>query len=165
MPKIRKERLTAEVTGDFVVFLIGMRINAFWKLHKWIPVFMAMPRMLKELSEDDNSGLLCFRNRWAGRNFEVIQYWESFEKLRDYAHNKNAEHLPAWADFNKKVADDGSVGIWHETYLVQNDQFETVYQNMPLHGLGRAMGVVPAKGRRKTAKGRLGASRKEEDAG
>jgi len=165
MPQIIKERVTAEVKDDFVVFLIGMRINSFWKIHKWIPVFMAMPRMLNELSEDENSGLLSFRNRWAGRNFEVIQYWKSFKKLRDYAHDKNAEHLPAWADFNKKVADDGSVGIWHETYLVQEDQFETVYQNMPVHGLAKAMDVVPAKGPMETAKGRLGKSEKDEDTG
>jgi len=164
MAQIRKERLTAAVKENFVLFLIGMRINSFWKIHKWIPVFMAMPRMLKELSESDDSGLLCFRNRWGGRNFEVIQYWESFEKLRAYAHDNNAEHLPAWADFNKKVAEDGSVGIWHETYLVQADQFETVYRNMPLHGLGKAMEIVPAKGRRQTARGRLGA-KKTKDAG
>ena len=161
MPQIRKERLTAKVEDDFVVFLIGMRINSFWKIHKWVPVFMAMPRMLRELSKDENSGLLSFRSRWGGRNFEVIQYWQSFKKLRGYAHNNNAEHLPAWADFNKKIGDDGSVGIWHETYLVQKDQFETVYRNMPLHGLGKAMGVVPAKGYMETAEGRLGRSVKK----
>jgi len=163
MSEVRKERLTAKVEDDFLVFLIGMRINTFWKIHKWAPVFMAMPRMLKELSENENSGLLGFRNRWGGRNFEVIQYWESFEKLSAYAHNKNAEHLPAWADFNKKISDDGSVGIWHETYLVQEDQFETVYRNMPLYGLGKAMDVEPAKGHMKTAKGRLGT--KDENVG
>ena len=146
MAEVREERLTANVNDDFVVFLIGMRINSFWKVHKWAPVFMAMPRMLKELSQHESSGLLGFRYRWGGRNFEVIQYWQSFEKLRDYAHDKNAEHLPAWSDFNKKVADDGSVGIWHETYLVQKDQFETVYRNMPLYGLGKAKGRMGAGG-------------------
>ena len=165
MPQIRNERLTAEVKDDFVVFLIGMRINSFWKLHKWVPVFTSMPRMLRELSEDDDSGLLGFRTRWGGRNVEVIQYWQSFNKLRDYAHNKNAEHLPAWADFNKKVADDGSVGIWHETFLVQNDQFESVYRNMPVHGLGKAVGVVPAKGHLETAEGRLGKNVDNEGSG
>ena len=41
--------MTAEVEGDFVVFLIGMRVNKPWKIHKWLPVFLAMPRMIKEL--------------------------------------------------------------------------------------------------------------------
>jgi hypothetical protein len=29
------KRVTAEIEGDFVVFLIGMRINRFWKV--WQP--------------------------------------------------------------------------------------------------------------------------------
>ena len=43
------ERVTAEIEGDFVLFLIGMRINKIWRPDKWLPVFLAMPRMLKEL--------------------------------------------------------------------------------------------------------------------
>ena len=42
-------RTTARVDGDFVVFLIGTRINKPWKPQKWLPTVMAMPRMLKEL--------------------------------------------------------------------------------------------------------------------
>lgn len=37
MPPVIPERMTAKVDGDFVVFLIGMRINKPLKLHKWIP--------------------------------------------------------------------------------------------------------------------------------
>ena len=36
-----------EIEGDFVVFLIGLRINKPWMLHKWLPVFRAMPRMIQ----------------------------------------------------------------------------------------------------------------------
>lgn len=162
MARIKKARVTADIEGDFVVFLIGIRINAVWKLHKWIPVFRAMPRMLKELSTHNESGLLGFRSRWGGRNFEVIQYWRSFEKLHAYARNQDAEHLPAWADFNRLVADNGSVGIWHETYLVQDGQYEAVYRNMPPYGLAAASKVIPAAGRRKTAAGRLGRSQGED---
>ena len=49
MPEIAANRVTAHVDGDFVVFLIGMRINKPWKVHQWWPVITAMPRMLKEL--------------------------------------------------------------------------------------------------------------------
>lgn len=35
-------RMTADIDGEFVVFLIGMRINKPWKVHKWWPVFVAM---------------------------------------------------------------------------------------------------------------------------
>lgn len=50
MKKIIPQRMTAQIEGDFVVFIIGMRVNKFWKVHKWLPAAMAMPRMLKELS-------------------------------------------------------------------------------------------------------------------
>jgi hypothetical protein len=46
MAKVIADRMTAQMEGDFVVFLIGMRINSFSKVHKWLPVAMAMPRML-----------------------------------------------------------------------------------------------------------------------
>ena len=49
MPKLFAERISAEIKGDFVVFLIGLRINKPWKVHKGWPVFSAMPKMIKEL--------------------------------------------------------------------------------------------------------------------
>jgi hypothetical protein len=41
MNRIVKERVTARIDGEIVVFLIGMRINRFWKVHKWWPVAAA----------------------------------------------------------------------------------------------------------------------------
>ena len=46
-------RMTANLDGGFVVLLIGMRMNKPWKIHKWLPVFTAMPRLLRTLSEED----------------------------------------------------------------------------------------------------------------
>jgi hypothetical protein len=46
--------------GDFVVFLIGMRISRFWKFHKWIPVARAMPKMLVELSRSQIADFSVF---------------------------------------------------------------------------------------------------------
>ena len=45
-----RARLRAD-RRDVVVFIIGMRINKIWKVHKRLPVFFGMPRMLKELTE------------------------------------------------------------------------------------------------------------------
>ena len=45
MAEIIAQRMAAEMEGDFVVFLIGMRINKLWKVHKWLPVFLAMPKI------------------------------------------------------------------------------------------------------------------------
>lgn len=49
MAGVIAERMAARIEGDFVVFLIGMRINKPWKIGAWWPAFVSMPRMLKEL--------------------------------------------------------------------------------------------------------------------
>jgi hypothetical protein len=85
----------------------------------------------------------------------TVQYWRSFEQLHAYAHAKDKEHLPAWAEFNRRVGGNGAVGIFHETYLVAEGQYESVYVNMPEFGLGEAGRVVPAVGRMQSAKARL----------
>jgi hypothetical protein len=156
MPTVIPERVAASIDGDFVVFRIGIRINAFWKLHKWVPVFLAMPRMLRELDADPDSGLLGYETNVGLRNHSLVQYWRSFEQLRTYARDPEAEHLPAWKRFNRAVGSDGDVGIWHETFLVRDGEYETVYNNMPPFGLGAASDIVPASGSHETAAGRLG---------
>ncbi|KAI1692677.1 hypothetical protein DdX_21115 [Ditylenchus destructor] len=84
LPMIHPERLTARLDGDFVVFLIGMCINQPLKLHKWLPVAAAMPRMLKELKQQPERGLL-HADLWFSRTILVLQYWRSMEQLLAYA--------------------------------------------------------------------------------
>jgi hypothetical protein len=67
-------------------------------------------------------------------------------------------HRPAWAAFNRAVASNGDVGIWHETYRVRPGDFECVYNNMPLFGLAKATACAPASGRRESASGRMAAT-------
>lgn len=147
--------MTAEMDGDFVVFLIGMRINRLWKVHKWWPVMTAMPAMLKELAANPQSGFLSAQS-WFGNPSIIVQYWRSFEALEAYAKNPNQVHLPAWKAFNQRAARNGDVGIWHETYLVRAGQYECIYNNLPVFGLGKAGRLVPATGKRETAAGRIG---------
>src|SRR5206468_2042211 len=58
--------------------------------------------------------------------------------------------------FNRLVAPNGDVGIWHETYRVRRGDFECIYNNMPLFGLAKATQCIPASGRRESASGRMG---------
>jgi Domain of unknown function (DUF4188) len=150
----RNERMTAHLEGEFVVFLIGARINRPWKIHKWLPVVRAMPRMIKELVATPGSGLLGYE-MWFGRTTIMLQYWRSTEQLLSYAKNPEAEHLPAWKAFNQAIGTSGDVGVWHETYVIAPGSFETVYVNMPLFGLGKAAELLPATGQRQTARDRL----------
>ena len=41
--------MTVALDGEVCAVLIGMRINRPLKIYKWLPVSMAMPRMLREL--------------------------------------------------------------------------------------------------------------------
>ena len=153
MTKLFKERMTVEIEGEFVLYLIGMRINRFWKIHKWFPVFIAMPRMLNELASDPNSGLLGYRLL---NLFSVVQYWRSLDHLIAYARQKDSAHLPAWRAFNKAFAKDSDdVGIWHETYRIQPGCYEVVYRNMPAFGLGAAFDLVPVGSHRDNAYDRI----------
>jgi hypothetical protein len=149
--------MTATMDGEFCVFLIGMRINRPLKVHKWLPVMMAMTRMLRELAIHPELGLLG-TDFWLGRTVISVQYWRSVEALNQYASSADREHLPAWAAFRKAVGDSGDVGIWHETYRVQPSSYETIYHNMPPFGLGRVGTLVPATGHRQSAQGRIEAS-------
>ena len=155
MVKTIDQRIAATIEGDFVVFLIGARINKWWKFHKFLPIGKAMGRMIEELKAQPELGLLHVES-WLGRTIVMVQYWRSFDDLHNYARQQDAEHLPAWAEFNRQVGSNGDVGIWHETYLVKANQYEGIYNNMPEFGLAKAGTWQPATGKRNTARGRLG---------
>ena len=89
MAKVVPGRVTAQIDGDFVVFLIGLRINKPWKLHKWLPAFTAMPRMIRELEADPESG--CLGHTMGFR--VIVQYWRSFDHLEAYARSKDRRAL------------------------------------------------------------------------
>lgn len=158
MAKIFNGRYTAKTDEPFVVFLIGMRINKPLRIDKWLPVAKAMGPMLQNLFTNPEKGFLHGEFFWNFSGPVLIQYWRSFEDLENFARNPSEPHLEAWKKFNRAVGADGSVGIWHETYLVDPDNYESVYGNMPAFGLGAAMEHVQAVGRRQTARRRLHAN-------
>jgi len=152
MSKIIGKRMAAEIDGEFVVFLIGMRINKPWKIRKWLPVLLAMPKMIKKLEAHPDSGFLGHN----GLGKVIVQYWRSFEHLEAYARSKDKLHWPAWVEFNKRMgAGQGDVGIWHETYVVKPGNYEAIYNGMPPFGLGRVGRLVAASGNRDSARDRM----------
>lgn len=142
MSKAINGQFTARIEGDFVVFLIGMRINKPWKPHTWWPVFIGMPRMLKELkAAGPSSGFLGHTPLRPGL---MAQYWRSFEQLEAYARSRDQQHWPAMVAFNRRIKGArGDVGIWHETYKVRAGDYECVYSGMPPYGLSEAAELVP----------------------
>jgi Domain of unknown function (DUF4188) len=156
MSKVIPGRFTADIEGPFVVFMIGMRVNKFFAFRKWIATAMAMRPMIRTLYEHPEKGFLGAQTFFNLRGVVTIQYWRSFEDLERFARDKNDPHLAAWKQFNQSIGSDGSVGIWHETFLVDEGKYEAVYGNMPVFGLASAAKHVPAIGGRETARRRLG---------
>jgi hypothetical protein len=156
MAPIIDRRVTAQIQGDFVVFLIGMRINRLWKPHKWLPNLRAMPKMLKELdAAPAEQGFLGYTNLGV---FSLVQYWRSFDHLEAYARARDQSHWPAWVEFNRLMKDSrGDVGIWHETYLIRAGEYENIYSGMPLMGLAKAAQLADVSADTDAARGRLGA--------
>jgi hypothetical protein len=159
MSKVQRRRLAAEIEGDFVVFIIGARFG--WRIFRNLWFLRTMPAMLKELEQHPEMGLLAHQNHFGLGSATVIQYWRSWEHLERYARDPDAAHFPNWVKFNKRIGSDGSIGIWHETFLVQAGQYEAVYNNMPPYGLGKAGTLVSASGKKLTAAGRLGLDTRE----
>ncbi|MFF5447830.1 DUF4188 domain-containing protein [Streptomyces sp. NPDC012888] len=154
-------KTTAAAEGEVVVLLIGMRINHFWAVHHWLPVLLAMPRMLRELARDPGRGLLghvLLLPSGSPRTYYVVQYWESKEKLYAYAAAPDMFHHRAWAMINRRERSGrarGHVGLWHEAYVVPEGSYESIYADMPAYGLAAATGVVPLERRGRRAADRF----------
>jgi fumigallin biosynthesis monooxygenase-like protein len=150
MAEVAAGRYTAHMDEPFVVFLIGMRVNRLRLFSKWMPAARAMPEMLNVLYRYPEKGFLGGESFF--RMFPIttllLTYWRSFDDLEHFARSVDDPHLGAWKRFNQAVGQDGSVGIWHETYVIEAGQYEAVYGNMPVFGLAKATQHVPAIGRR-----------------
>ena len=141
MVDVRQGRWTAEIEGDFVVFVIGARINSWRHPIKAIRDLggrRGMGHMLKYLTEHPEKGLLGYESM----GIVNIQYWRSFEHLEAFAKDQADPHLDVWRNYWKRVGSDDRTGIWHETFLVRDGEYEAIYGNMPPRGLGKAGRLV-----------------------
>jgi hypothetical protein len=162
MSAVLRGRHVADIEGDFVVFLIGMRINRPWKVHRWLPVARAMPRMLAALESEPEKGLLGWERGLLCGGPALIQYWRSFEHLERFARDPGDLHVPAWRAFNRAARDTGDVGIWHETYQVHAGEYEAIYGGMPRVGLAAAGDHLPIGSKGLTAARRIGVREEDE---
>ncbi|MGN7969425.1 DUF4188 domain-containing protein [Microbacterium sp. 22296] len=163
MASINPGRMTHRYDGELVVFHIGMTVNKWWRVDQWMPLMGDMPRMLRELSVDPDSGLLGFSMLLGARGPYLVQYWSSLDKLYAYASAPQQEHRPAWTRFNKRARKTpGAVGIWHETHVVE--RAETIYVATPPMGLPKATETVPIASRHDRARARLADGRTHGDA-
>ena len=152
---VRQGRWTAEIEGDFVVFLINARPG--WRLFRSLRDLggRSMQKMLDYLMEHPEKGLLGYQAH--GVFGPIVQYWRSFDQLEAFARDKDDPHLEVWRNYWKRVGKSTRSGIWHETFLVKAGQYEAIYGNMPPIGLGKAGRLVPVAEAR-SARERIGAA-------
>ena len=141
--------------SQVVLFLVGMRINRLRAVRQWLPVLLAMRPMLRELAARPELGLLSFQVFRSGRTFLVVQYWRDFDALNAWARAGDEPHLPAWRAYNRAARASDAVGVFHETYTVGTDGWETIYVNMPVVGLAHATRHAPIARRGQAAAHRL----------
>ncbi len=149
-------RYTAEIDDSFVVFLIGSRMND-WRIWKYRWLGQAMGDMLTVLHQHPEKGFLGGENffRFNPITSILVSYWRSFEDLERFAHDKNDPHLEPWRRFMREIGDDGSFGIWHETYQVEAGAYEVLYGNMPRFGLAKATHHIAVSERSNSARQRI----------
>jgi hypothetical protein len=157
MSKVRPGRYTADLDGDFVVFVIGMRVNHLRKIHRWFPVMRRMGPMIRELNREPAKGMLHVESAIVGRTTLMVQYWRSYDDLERFAKDGADLHLPAWRAYNKAIASSGDVGVYHETYKVRAGDYEAVYANMTPFGLARAGEMVPVSRKGESSRERISA--------
>ena len=147
--QVQPGRWTAELEGDFVVFLIGAMVHDPVAAPEAARLLAAMAEMLDELEADPSHGLLGYTRHGEPGHGVLVQYWRSFDDLERYARNPGAAHAPVWRAWNRLASDERSgAGIWHETFKVAAGGYEAVYQNMPVIGLqkaGRSLTVTEAR--------------------
>lgn len=140
-----------------VLFLVGMRINKLWAIHKWLPVVIAMPKMIAEQMKNPEIGVIGTpRSFISGRLIQTQQYWRSYDLLEKYAADNNRNHFPAWKKFNKASRDNDAVGIYHETYIIKESSHENIFINLKKPILiGDAVGVSDVTSSRDSSRQRI----------
>ncbi|KAI8847231.1 hypothetical protein BC829DRAFT_396768 [Chytridium lagenaria] len=124
-----------------------------------------VPRLMSD-DDDEGNGLSAMRRELERSGPEVgylggedyttldegsttlsVQYWRSVQHLHDYAQDKNKEHYSPWKKMMEACRTNPENGIWHETFMVKDGQYEAIYVNMPATGLSncREAEVVPAQ--------------------
>jgi len=139
---------TAQVDGDYCVFLLGARSNAPWKLNKsfnWLnSTFLAITKEVECLPA--SAGYLGGES-YVGTNFTdgshamVVMYWRSWQQLKDYAWSKEHLHSKVMGEMLQTARNHPELGIWHEAYEVTSKGTHSTYLNCPPFGLADAFEV------------------------
>lgn len=155
MKDIFPGRYTAEFKDTIIVFVIGMRVNRLFALHKWLlPTFNTL-RLWIHVKTNPPKGYLYGYLYLYCRGIGMMQYWHDFTALETFSHDKNQPHYKAWSQLALQTESDKTFGYWHETYEINPNRTEAIYGSMPRFGLAAASNHEQLKIREDSARSRL----------
>ena len=133
---IRAGKVTAGGSEPIVIFLLGVRINRWRMVRRWLPLLLTVAGAVRELAEDRNSGLLGYRLLLGPgpRQAMIVQYWRGHDDLRRFA--RGERHRSAQRRYWWHYGASDGVGVWHELIGSPSGQHHAMYGNMPPTGLG-----------------------------
>ena len=135
---VRPGKLTADNAEPAVMFLLGIRINRWRKIRRWLPLLLTIAGMLRELAAAPDSGLLGYRLLLGPgpRQAMIVQYWRSTDDLHGYARERAGSHRSAQRRYWWHYGASDGVGVWHELMHSPEGSHHALYGNMPPTGLG-----------------------------
>jgi hypothetical protein len=136
---MRLGKFAADNAEPVVVFLVGIRINKWLMPRHWLPLLLAMPAALDELTSGPESGLLGYRLLLGPgpRQAMLLQYWRNAGDLLAFAHHPESPHRAAQRRLWRHYAGaGGAVGVWHEMMPLAGGTYHSLYGNMPPTGIG-----------------------------
>src|SRR5580704_16010410 len=97
MAQIAGRRMTAEIDGDFVVFLIGARPDKFHLVRSIMDIGgrRGMKHMLASLMARPEKGLLGYQMRLP----TIVQYWLYFDHLEAFVNDTSVPRTAAWRNY------------------------------------------------------------------
>ncbi len=135
-------RWTSHVDGDFVVLLVGARVDRGLRSRRARTALRQLQRVLAEIEKDPGNGLLGYQHH-GGRHGLVVQYWRSQQALERFTRDPANRHAQVWrAWFDAVDGDHPGAGFWRESFQVRAGEYAAAYSDMPELGLLRA--GVPA---------------------
>jgi Monooxygenase af470-like len=157
MPKIMREKFTADVKEPFVFFMTGGHVNNLFMVHKWLPVVWNFIKLTRYVTTHPETGCLGGHLYFRVRPFGMIlhSYWRSSEDLETFARSAEEGHLSVWENYMQHVSENRAMAIYHEMYLVEADKFKAIYINSTPVGLAKAMGAIPITSRQQHAHERI----------
>jgi fumigallin biosynthesis monooxygenase-like protein len=137
--EMRLGKFAADNGEPVMVFLIGIRINKWRQPRHWLPLLLAMPAALTELTAQPDGDLLGYRLLLGPgpRQAMLLQYWRNTGGLQAFARGPGSTHRAAqrrlWQHY---AAAGGAVGVWHEMLPIAGGSYHSLYGNMPPTGIG-----------------------------